>query len=161
MVATAPLTREIRKAYLDWSVTVYVRNTQVDEYLKSNLGANRIVHGTFEESEKIRALAKEHEFVINAGSSFDPVLSAAIIAGLKERPAKSKGTLLHISGAGNFIDGGTTGVANPSGKVWNVCDPFLLSTRRRLANDFDRTQMKMTLSKLMRQCSMEPLTSCK
>ena len=132
MVATASLTREIRNAYSDWSVTAYVRNTQVDEYLKSNLGVNRIVHGTFEESEKIRALAKEHEFVINAGSSFDPTLSAAIIAGLKERPAESKGTLLHISGSGNFIDRGTTGVANPSGKIWNVCGLVVLCNENSL-----------------------------
>lgn len=125
LAAAAPLTREIRKAYPDWPVTVYVRNIQVDDYLKLNLGANRVVHGAFDEADKIRALAKEHQLVINAGSSFDPTLSAAIIAGLKERPTESKGTLIHISGCGNFLDGGTTGVANPIGKVWNVCDLLL------------------------------------
>ena len=106
-------------------MTVYVRNAEADDYFKSNLGVNRIVHGMFEESDKIRALAKEHEFVINAGSSFDPTLSAAIIDGLKGRPAESKGTLIHISGCGNFMYRGTTGVANPNGKVWNVSDLLL------------------------------------
>jgi hypothetical protein len=80
---------------------------------------DHIVVGDFSDSEKIKNISKEHDIIVNAGNSFtkDPVTS--IIAGLKEKDGATKGKLIHISGAGNFIDFGTSGNFNPESKVWN------------------------------------------
>ena len=59
---------------------------------------------------------------MNAGNSFTGDLVAAIIAGQKARVAGSKGKLIHVSGAGNWIDYGTSGNFNPDSKVWNDAD---------------------------------------
>jgi hypothetical protein len=61
----------LEKAYPDFPVTVYLRNKALDSYLTETAGVKRIVHGTFDEKEKIVALAKEHDVVINVGSSWD------------------------------------------------------------------------------------------
>lgn len=81
---------------------------------------DRIEHGTFEDLTKIRTLAAEHDIVINTGSSFDPALSQTIVDGLKQRKGDKKGTLIHVSGGGNFIDLRTDGKYSPNSKVWNV-----------------------------------------
>jgi hypothetical protein len=102
-------------------LTVYLRNKGVDEYMTSTVGVDRIVHGDFSEAEKITSLAKEHDIVINIGSSWMVELSEAIVAGLKQKPAGArKPILIHISGAGNYIDEGKSGDFNPNAKVWNV-----------------------------------------
>jgi hypothetical protein len=88
--------------------------------------ADKIVHGTFEDAAKVSAAAAEHEIVINSGSSFDPGLSKAIIDGLKRRTA-GKGTLIHVSGGGNFIDHRTDGKFSPESKVWNVGCHFIFA----------------------------------
>ena len=115
----APVIRELKKTHPSWLITAYVRSKSPAE-VKKNLGVDRVVLGDFSDFEKIKSLSKEHDIAFNAGSSFsrDPV--SAIVAGLKERPSDSKGKLVHISGAGNFIDSGTTGDFNPESKVWNV-----------------------------------------
>ena len=82
--------------------------------------ADRIVHGTFEDAAKLRALAAEHEIVINSGSSFDPGLTRALVDGMKQSKRTNSGTLIHISGSGNFIDHRTDGKFSPTSKVWNV-----------------------------------------
>jgi hypothetical protein len=110
----------LKKTHPNLPLTVYLRNKDVDDYMTLTVGVDRIVHGTFSEAEKISALAKEHDIVINIGSSWQVPLSEAIIAGLHQKPAGSKPILIHISGAGNFIDHWTTGEANPNAKVWNV-----------------------------------------
>jgi hypothetical protein len=115
----------LKKTYPNLPLTVYLRNKDVDDYMTLTVGVDKIVHGTFSEAEKISALAKEHDIVINIGSSWQVPLSEAIIAGLLQKPAGSKPILIHISGAGNFIDHWTTGEANPNAKVWNVsCTPL-------------------------------------
>ena len=102
-------------------MTVYLRNRDIEEYLIKTAGVSRIVYGTYEETEKLTALAKGHDIVINVGSSWDPVPSQAIVAGQNQRPAGAKTTLIHMSGAGNFVDTSSkTGIANPRAKVWNV-----------------------------------------
>ncbi|KAF5675520.1 hypothetical protein FHETE_2517 [Fusarium heterosporum] len=113
----APYTRAIKKAHPDWQVTAYVRSNQPENDLKANLNADRIIVGDFSDYEKVKSASKEHDIAVNAGNSFtaDPV--AAIIAGQKER--QNKGKVIHISGAGNFIDFGTSGNFNPESKVWN------------------------------------------
>ena len=99
-------------------MTAYVRSTKPENELKDRLQADRIIVGDFNDFEKIRNASKEHDIAVNAGNSFtaDPV--AAIIAGQKDKGA-GKGKVIHISGAGNFIDFGTSGNFNPESKVWN------------------------------------------
>lgn len=116
----AHLAADLKKSHPDWPLTVFFRNTAADEYFKTQAVADRIVHGTLADTETIRALSKEHDIVINAVSSFNGELVDLIISGMEERPASSKGTLIHLSGTGNFIDYGTSGNFNPQSKVWNV-----------------------------------------
>jgi hypothetical protein len=100
-------------------VTAYVRSTKPADELKANLKADRIIVGDFADFEKVKKASSEHDIAVNAGNSFtaDPV--AAIIAGQKDKEGSSKGVVIHISGAGNFIDFGTSGNFNPESKVWN------------------------------------------
>lgn len=117
----AHLVLALKKEYPHLPLTVYLRNREIDAYLKETAGVSKIVHGTYHETEKLSALAKDHDIVINVGSSFDPVPSQAIVDGLSQRPAGSMKALIHMSGAGNFVDTTSdTGIANPQAKVWNV-----------------------------------------
>ena len=68
----------------------------------------------------VRSHSKEHDIVINAITSFDGDFVANIMLGMEERSEDSKGTLIHVSGTGNFIDYGKAGDFNPKSKVWNV-----------------------------------------
>ncbi|KAH0831669.1 hypothetical protein AYO21_01867 [Fonsecaea monophora] len=110
---------DLKKTLPEWPLTVFVRNSNVDEWFKTTANVDRIVYGTISDTELVRSLSKEHDIVINAITSFDGDFVKNIIAGMEERPEQSKGTLVHISGTGNFIDHGTTGSFNPDGKVWN------------------------------------------
>jgi hypothetical protein len=110
----------LKETHPDWPLTVYFRNAEADTYFKNVVKADKIVHGTFEDAPTIRDLAAEHEFVVNTGSSFDPTLSRAIVDCLRQRKGVDKGTLIHVSGGGNFIDYRTDGKFNPNSKVWNV-----------------------------------------
>ncbi|KAJ9609847.1 hypothetical protein H2200_006176 [Cladophialophora chaetospira] len=110
---------DVKKAHPDWPLTVFVRNTKVDEWFEATAKADRIVHGSISDTDLVRSLSKEHDIVVNAITSFDGDFIANVIAGMEERPEDSKGTLVHVSGTGNFIDNGTTGAFNPNGKVWN------------------------------------------
>lgn len=81
----------------------------------------RIVHGTFDDKEKIVALAKEHDIVINVASSWDVPLSEAIVEGLQQQSDEKKTTLIHMSGAGNFVDKRwKDGAFHADAKIWNV-----------------------------------------
>ncbi|KAJ4347150.1 uncharacterized protein N0V89_011088 [Didymosphaeria variabile] len=115
----APYVRALKQAHPDWPVTAYVRSSKPEAELKASLGADNIIVGDFSDAEKIKKISKENDIVVNAGNSFteDPV--AAIIAGQKEKNPATKGKLIHISGAGNFIDFGTSGKFNSESKVWN------------------------------------------
>jgi hypothetical protein len=115
----APYIKAIKQSHPDWPVTAYVRSAKPESELKASLKADRIVVGDFNDLEKISTLSKEHDIAVNAGSSFTGDLVAAIIAGQKVRVKGPKGKLIHISGAGNFIDFGTSGNFNPESKVWN------------------------------------------
>jgi hypothetical protein len=122
----------LKKTYPHLPLTVYLRNKEVDDYMTSTVGVDKIVHGDFSEAGKISALAKEHDIVINIGSSWLVPLSEAIVAGLSQKPAGTKPILIHISGAGNFIDHWTTGEANPNAKVWNVSEISLIRVDYKL-----------------------------
>lgn len=111
----------LRDRYPKLPVTVYVRNTSIDNYLTTTAGVARVVHGDFSEHAKIKALAEEHDIVINVGSSGDPGLTEAIIEGLKKRPAESKPALIHLSGTGNFMEmRWNDGSYHSESKVWSV-----------------------------------------
>lgn len=102
-------------------MTAYTRNPSYDDYLQSTIGFDRIEHGTFDDTDKIRQLSSEHDVVINAAWSFSAEPTASIIQGLKERRQKvqKQGTLVHMSGCGNFIDGRMDGKFDVDGRVWN------------------------------------------
>jgi hypothetical protein len=110
---------------------VYFRNPVADNFFRNVVEANRIEHGTFEDEDKVRALAAEHDMVINTGSSFDPALTRAIVEGLKQRKGVAKGTLIHVSGGGNFIDNRTDGKFSADSKVWNVSSVYTQLVERR------------------------------
>lgn len=117
----AHLVLALKDEYPHLAVTAYLRNRGIERYLTETAGVTKLVYGTYQETEKLTALAKDHDIVINVGSSWDPVPSQAIIEGLDQRPLGSMKALIHMSGAGNFIDTtSNTGVANPNAKVWNV-----------------------------------------
>ncbi|CAG7561789.1 unnamed protein product [Fusarium equiseti] len=110
-----PYTRALKEAHPDWQITAYVRST--DPTLKTTLNVDRIITGDFTDFEKVKAASAEHDIAVNAGNSFTSEPIAAIIAGQQSRATKGK--IIHISGAGNFIDYGTSGNFNPESKVWN------------------------------------------
>ncbi|EXJ90607.1 hypothetical protein A1O1_03710 [Capronia coronata CBS 617.96] len=109
---------DIKTAHPQWPLTVFLRNNNADDYFKS-AGADKLVHGSSTDADLVRSLSKEHDIVINAATSFDGDFVNLVISGMEERPEHSKGTLIHVSGTGNFIDHGTSGNFNPESKVWN------------------------------------------
>ncbi|KIW32932.1 uncharacterized protein PV07_04444 [Cladophialophora immunda] len=128
---------DLKKTHPAWPLTVFLRNANVDEWFRVTAKADRIVHGTISDAELVQSLSKEHDIVVNAITSFDGDFVRTIIAGMEERPEHSKGTLIHISGTGNFIDHGKSGNFNPDSKV---------------------TTTKTTSDKLFRACSMDQQT---
>lgn len=114
----------LKENYPDFPVTVFLRNKTIDKYLYETAGVKRIVHGTFDEKNKIVALAKEHDIVINLGSSWDVPLSEFIVEGLNQQPEGKKKTLIHMSGTGNFVDKTWIDGSHHSGaKVWDDNNP--------------------------------------
>ncbi|MCJ1405532.1 hypothetical protein MMC11_008760 [Xylographa trunciseda] len=110
----------LRKAHPTLPLTVYLRNASIDSYLTTTVGVSEIVHGDFSQLEKVAAVAAAHDIVINMASSWDVPLTKAIIAGLRQRPAGATSTLIHISGAGNFVDATTEGGTwNPESKLYD------------------------------------------
>lgn len=123
----------LRDRYPKLPVTVYVRNTSIENYLTTTAGVARVVHGDFSEHAKIKALAEEHDIVINVGSSGDPEVTEAIIEGLKKKPGGSKPVLIHMSGTGNFMETRwSDGSHHPESKVWSVST--LQAVRSSLSN---------------------------
>lgn len=101
-------------------ITLYVRNTTLDKYFTTT-GADRIVHGTYDESSKISSLAAEHDVVINVGSSWDIALTEAIIAGLKKEKDGEGKILIHMSGTANWVNTRSKDGAHHNGlKIWDV-----------------------------------------
>jgi hypothetical protein len=135
----------LRDQHPDLPVTVFLRNKNLDAYLYETAGVKRVVHGTFNEKEKIGALAKEHDIVINVGSSWDVPLSEAIVEGLHQQLGGKKKTLIHMSGTGNFVDKRwTDGARHEEAKVWNVSPTRTRTTRTaRLMNDHRTTTRKI------------------
>ncbi|KIW91903.1 uncharacterized protein Z519_07873 [Cladophialophora bantiana CBS 173.52] len=87
--------------------------------VRGTADADRIVHGSISDTDLVRSLSRDHDTVVNAISSFEGGFINSVISGMEERPEHAKGTLIHISGTGNFIDNGKSGNFNPDSKVWN------------------------------------------
>ena len=64
----------------------------------------------------------EFDIVANCASSSDVSLTIAILKGLKSRfeNGKGVGTLIHTSGAANFLDFNKEGKFDPNAKIWTV-----------------------------------------
>lgn len=114
----------LRKAHPSLPITAYLRSEAHDDSL-SHLGVG-VVHGTFEDIDKIADLCSKHSIVVNAADSENVALTKAILDGLK-RQKPQKPTLLHVSGGGNFFDGGNDGNLLESAKTWNVSQILILS----------------------------------
>ena len=114
-----------RKAHPQTPITAYLRSTALDSAL-TTLGNTTIIHGTFEEHDRIETLAASHSIIINCAASFNPPLSSAILKGIENTnavKAPRKPILLHLSGAGNFVDGSKNGEYIPNGKEFNDGNP--------------------------------------
>ena len=114
-----------RKAHPQNPITAYLRSTALDEAL-SALGNMTIIHGTFEEYDRIEQLATSHEIIINCAASFNPPLTSVILKGIQNTKAvkdSKKPILLHVSGAGNFIDHSRTGEYIPNKHKFNDSNP--------------------------------------
>ena len=106
-------------------LTVFLRTNAIDNYLTKTLSVSRVVHGSFSDYDIILQLASEHDIIINVGSSWDTALSEAIVKGMTEgyntRGGK-KPALIHMSGAGNFVDKRwVDGSHHSESKVTSVC----------------------------------------
>jgi hypothetical protein len=125
---SARLAIEVKKAHPDWPLTVFLRNkgASVDEWFTTTAGADKIIHGDISDIKLLQSMSRDHDIVVNAISSFDGELIKNIITGMESRSGE-KGTLIHISGTGNFIDGSQTGAFKSESKVWNVSPPPLRS----------------------------------
>jgi N-acetyl-gamma-glutamylphosphate reductase len=117
---------DLKTSHPNYPITLYLRNAKLDSYLTTTASAAKIVHGTFDETNKISALAAEHDIVINVGSSWDVGLSEAIIAGLKKEGNGEGKVLIHMSGTGNWVDETfMDGSSHESTKIWDVSLPLL------------------------------------
>ena len=139
-------------------MTAFFRGDKSIDGLKSELGVEHVVIGNFSEAAKIASLSKEHDIVINAGSSSSGELVSAIVEGLKQR--SSKGKLIHVSGGGNFIDLGSSGEFNPNSKVWSVSESLRAILESDLMRKCGRTTTRRILNKSGRICLMDPQIRC-
>jgi hypothetical protein len=75
------------------------------------LGNTTIVHGTFDQLDKIERLASSHPFVFNFAASMNVPVTEAIIRGARTRKVQTGATsvVYHLSGAGNFVDNSKSG----------------------------------------------------
>ncbi|KAF2429670.1 hypothetical protein EJ08DRAFT_717078 [Tothia fuscella] len=113
----------LKKKYPNFPLTVYLRNATIDTYLRATVGVSRIEHGTYDEVERIASLAKDHDIVINVGSSWDTGLSEAIVDGLSKRDSGKKTILIHMSGTGNFVETRwNDGATHAESKIWHDDD---------------------------------------
>ena len=111
-----------RKQYPNILITAFLRSTELDTALQS-LGKITIIHGTFDEYDKVEELAATHEIVINCAASFNPPLTEVILKGIHATKTSKKPILLHLSGTGNFVDGSKTGNYIPQERPFNDANP--------------------------------------
>jgi hypothetical protein len=118
------LLSKFRKTYPSTPITVFLRTTVLDSAI-SNLGNIEIVQGDFQANlSDLENLVSKHSIIINAATSTDPVVNAAILRGISTRHKSGKKTILiHVTGAGNFVDEGKTGIYNEEIIAFNDSNP--------------------------------------
>ena len=67
--------------------------------------------------------SSKHSIVANVGSSWDTALTEAILQGIQVTPGEKKKILIHMSGAGNFVDYGKSGNFVPQANSFNDGNP--------------------------------------
>ena len=119
-----PFLTEFRSKFPDYKVTAFLRSTALDAKLEA-LGV-KAVHGTFDDLALISELASKNDIILNLASSNNPAVTEAILKGAHvERRRQPRKILLHMSGAGNFVDESHEGVFKPikADQYWNDANP--------------------------------------
>ena len=111
-----------RKSYPSIPITAYLRSTALDTALTS-LGNVTVVHGTFEEYDRIEELSATHSIIINCAASFNVPVTEAILRGIRGTNISKKPILLHLSGTGNFVDHSKLGAYIPQEHPFNDSNP--------------------------------------
>ena len=111
-----------RQKYPDIPITAFLRSSELDTALH-NLGKTTVVHGTFDEHDKLESLSATHSIIIDCAASFQPLVSEAILRGINRTETSRKPILLHLSGAGNFVDHSKTGDYIPQAHPFNDANP--------------------------------------
>lgn len=158
-----PFTTAIKQAHPLWEVTAFFHDGKPEDTIKSSLGVDHVIFGDIFDFQAVKSASQRCEIAVNAASSFDGRIVSAIVAGLKERPRGSKAMLIHLSGAGNFIDMGETGEYNSSSEVWNARTTLTISSLNDpvLTACFNRTITRTTSSRFTTKCSTDLQTQCK
>ena len=104
-----------RKEYPDIPITFFLRTIELDSALQA-LGGTTIVHGVFDDLDKIEELAAAHAIVLNCAASMNVPVTEAILRGaITFKKATGKNSVLyHLSGAGNFVDNSRSGSYVPT-----------------------------------------------
>jgi nucleoside-diphosphate-sugar epimerase len=98
-----------------------LRSTAYDSALRA-LGV-AIVHGTYADTAEVQQLVSKHSITVNVGSSWDTALTEAILRGIQVKPGERRKILIHMSGAGNFVDYGRSGNFVPQSNPFNDANP--------------------------------------
>lgn len=99
-----------------------MRSTALDAAIEA-LGGVTIAHGDFSDLEAIEKLSSNHNIVLNCATSTNAPVTAAILRGIRNTKTPKKPILHHLSGAGNFVDGSTSGTYVPQPRPWNDGNP--------------------------------------
>ena len=112
-----------RSKYPDIPITAFLRSSALDNALE-NLGNVTVVHGDFEEHDKLAELSASHSIIIDCAASFFPQVTEDILRGVRQTKfPKPPPILLHLSGTGNFVDGGKSGTFVPQERPFNDANP--------------------------------------
>ncbi|OCL06340.1 NAD(P)-binding protein [Glonium stellatum] len=117
-----PFLTVFRREYPNIPITVFLRSTALDAAIEA-LGGVTIAHGDFSDLEAIEKLSSNHNIVLNCATSTNAPVTAAILRGIRNTKTPKKPILHHLSGAGNFVDGSTSGTYVPQPRPWNDGNP--------------------------------------
>ena len=87
----------------------------------ASTGAN-VIQDSLKDFDALSERVFQADIVFNNADADDVELTEAILRGLKKRYDSGKGiaTLIHTSGAADFLDGKQEGKYDPSARVWTV-----------------------------------------
>jgi nucleoside-diphosphate-sugar epimerase len=119
-----PFLTKFRESHPSTPVTLFLRTDTLDVAAKK-LGNVEIVHGDFEKNIKeLEDLVSKHAVVINGATSRDVPVNEAVLRGIARRnQTGAKTILIHLSGAGNFVDGGRDGIYSEKAGIFDDTDP--------------------------------------